>query len=180
MIGDFRKSIANVLSRTRAASDSLRDGVEDLRSKIADLSARRDEIKAQAPLRDVAVARATEFINNQKSLSETRSPGISRFLDGPTAYRPPEMLDRHDMLFRYLAPALVEAMTAEIDRQYETTAGISEEERERKLQEIDRELLDAELCEESIIRASEESGFTIFRRADADPRAVLAHADSLP
>ena len=56
---------------------------------------------------------------------------------------------------------------------------ISAEEREAALHRIDEDLLDLELAEEAAIRSAEAVGLHVQRRADADPRAVLAGDDAL-
>lgn len=52
--------------------------------------------------------------------------------------------------------------------------------RAKKLAAAEARLLEVELQEEAAIRALEAAGIAIERRADADPRALLANDDSLP
>lgn len=47
-------------------------------------------------------------------------------------------------------------------------------ERAKKVETVKAKLLAAELEEESLIRAAEDGGVEVLRRADADPRATLA------
>jgi hypothetical protein len=57
---------------------------------------------------------------------------------------------------------------------------VTDDERQRQLAKIDKDLLDLELLEESIVRAGTRAGFKVRRRPDSDPRAVLAHDNDLP
>jgi hypothetical protein len=58
--------------------------------------------------------------------------------------------------------------------------GLTDAKCEAKLTALDRELLDLELVEESLIRTAERGGFAIPRRHDANPLAVLADDSVLP
>ncbi len=77
-------------------------------------------------------------------------------------------------------PALAAAIKSEVSALYADKPGISEGDRLSQLEALDREASDAELTEESLIRAAESSGFPIPRRAGADPRAVLASGAAMP
>jgi hypothetical protein len=82
--------------------------------------------------------------------------------------------------FAYLAPMFGEVVKKRVADVYQNTAGITEAERQKQMEAVDRDLLDAELAEESIIRAAEASGFAILRRSNASPMAVLAADETLP
>lgn len=56
----------------------------------------------------------------------------------------------------------------------ETADGMGAADRSAELERIDTALLEAEQAEESAITEAEQRGHYITRRADADPRAVLA------
>ncbi len=180
MIDGVKKSFADLLKRTRSAGSELRDGVESIRKRIRTLSAQKAEIERLPPPFETACARVDELIEYTVGASMSRTPPPIRFTEGPKAYRVPQHVDREDLIAAYLAPQLAEAMKAEVATIYETRPGISDDERAERLRVIDRELLDAELAEESIIRTAEAAGFPIHRRPDADPRAVLAHDKVLP
>ena len=52
--------------------------------------------------------------------------------------------------------------------------GMPSAERSRRLAELDAQILAAEITEERVVEALEAAGVPVQRRADADPRAVLA------
>lgn len=51
---------------------------------------------------------------------------------------------------------------------------LAPEDRDARAAELEGELLNLELAEEAAIRRAEAAGLSVDRRADADPRAVLA------
>jgi hypothetical protein len=73
----------------------------------------------------------------------------------------------------------METVKAQVATIYQGNPGISESERQRRLEDVDRDLLDAELAEESIIRAAEASGFPVLPQ-QLDPQALLAADEALP
>lgn len=64
----------------------------------------------------------------------------------------------------------------DIDRLPQPTLAMSSKERAAKLLELEAELLACERAEESLVELSEEQGTPVYRRLDADPRAVLGLA----
>ncbi|NGM47951.1 hypothetical protein G5B31_20755 [Rhodobacter sp. SGA-6-6] len=58
--------------------------------------------------------------------------------------------------------------------------GMSDQTRAKRLTQAERDILEAELAEEAIIRQAEASGIAVARRPDASPIALLAAAASLP
>lgn len=75
---------------------------------------------------------------------------------------------------RYVAQLLGDQMQLQIAEFYAASSGIDEVERAKQLDELDAQLLQAELVEEGLIRSAENGGFAMSRRRDADVRAVLA------
>ena len=75
---------------------------------------------------------------------------------------------------------MIDRVSADIVELSRQAPGIDEKARQQKVDEIERELLDVELAEESIIRTAEASDFPIFRRATANPLVVLADDSTMP
>lgn len=148
-----------------------------IRDEIAAVNKEIREIKERPIGRDESFARVDAFIAHEQAnaggdmLHAMRLPGENNFL-----YTPPvERLVR-----TYLFPLLGEKLKAQILEAEKAEPGISEIERAKILDELDARKLQAELVEESIIRAAERAGFTMSRRANADPRATLAFDEDLP
>jgi hypothetical protein len=174
------KSVSALLSRTRSAGQELRDGVEGIRSKVAKLKAKKVEIESLPPTLDVALARVDGWVEHITYATRQRMIEPEHFVQSPLAYVAPGHPNLSDNFFAYLAPMFGEVVKKRVDDVYQNTAGITETERQKQLDAVDRDLLDAELAEESIIRAAEASGFPVLRRSNADPRAVLAADEALP
>jgi hypothetical protein len=77
-------------------------------------------------------------------------------------------------------PAIRHVIQGQIEDLTKARPGMSDAELAARLAELDREIVDAELAEESAIRSLEVAGVTVLRRPDADPRAVLAADGALP
>lgn len=147
------------------------------------MKAKKAEIESLAPTLDVALARVDSWVEYMTHMTRDRMVEPGRFAKSPMDYVSPEIHGHpniSDNFFAYLAPMFAEAVKEQVAAVYQSTAGITEEERAQRLEAIDRDLLDAELAEESIIRAAEASGFPVLRRSNADPRAVLAPDGALP
>lgn len=63
---------------------------------------------------------------------------------------------------------------AELTAQYRGREAMPRDQRAARIAEVEAELLDLETTEEAMIRQAERAGVEILRRANADPRAVLA------
>lgn len=175
-----KRSVEGLLKRTRDAGRELGDGLESVRRRVRDLQAQRSEIADLPPTQAVAFERIDEFVRGITTTARHRAPDPTRFVGPPAGYTAPRLVDLSDLFAAYMGPALADAMKAEVEDLYESTPGVTEDDRADRLEKIDGELLDAELAEESIIRAAEAAGFPMARRYDADPRVVLAHDKALP
>ena len=169
-----------LLARTKAANDELRDGLEATRARIAELTERRDELASARVSIEVARRRIDAFVERERAQPLLDSWGADHFTFGQADYRPPEIHDRLRFLYAHLLRVVGEEMKADLDELYGEAPVVDDAKREGELLKLEGELLDCELVEESVIRAAEAAGFPITRRADADVRAVLATADSLP
>ena len=70
--------------------------------------------------------------------------------------------------------AIEEMLTKKIDEHLnEHAPRLPSAERPARLEQIQRDIRELELEEEAVIRAAEDDGIEILRRADADPLVVL-------
>jgi hypothetical protein len=84
-------------------------------------------------------------------------------------------------LIAYLCrPQLIAAVNKEIDSLADDKSALSAKEREERAQTIQRDILEVEFEEESLVMQALENGLKIIRRSDADPRAVLGLSADMP
>ncbi|WP_367715144.1 hypothetical protein AB2N04_14675 [Nitratireductor sp. GISD-1A_MAKvit] len=173
------KRIKDLLAKTSRASSELRVGLTEARERIDALKAQREEIGHIPPTMSVVRRRVDAFAELVVERSTGMYPSPEHFLAGGD-YQQPNYFAMEDVLGRYLKRTLAASIMEEVESAVEEMELISEEEREARVAKIDSDILSAELAEEALIRAAEEAGFPVERRLDADPRAVLAPATSLP
>ena len=176
MLTSAKNSVSTLLSKTRSAGKDLSDGLESIRKRIRDLQDDRLTIEHSPPPQEVAFARVDAFVASLGGSTFS----AKAFAAGPESYSQPRPMDRVDPFIGWVSPHLAEAIKREVEALYQASPGMTDDERAARLEAIDREILDAELAEESLIRAAEAGGFLMARRYDADPRAVLADAGALP
>ncbi|MFC3165411.1 hypothetical protein [Ciceribacter thiooxidans] len=174
---NIRETIEKSRAASRGAMQEVREGISSIRARISSIN---DEIKkisrAHVPL-NVATARIDALVNEFKEKQAEALPLAERFLTPD--YTMPSF--RFDMIALFLAADSVgEHLKAQVREKVESAGSIDDAERHMRLADLDRQLLDCELSEESIIRQAEGMGFDVIRRPDADPRAVLAHDKVLP
>lgn len=75
--------------------------------------------------------------------------------------------------------ALRSVIVGQLEDLAQARPGMSDQDRQERLAEIDRAILKAELAEEAAIRALERQGVSIARRADLSPLIALAADDAL-
>ena len=71
-------------------------------------------------------------------------------------------------------------LNEEIELRCNDPHAITDEDRAKRVSELNAKILEAERQEEAIVCALESDGMTIARRPDADPRAILTLASTLP
>ncbi|MFK0331115.1 hypothetical protein ACIQUB_08330 [Rhizobium sp. NPDC090275] len=178
MANELRDKMRVFLSATKKAGKDLGDGIEALREQIVRLREQRGRLLSVPVNKTVALERAERWARSKVEIS-TIVDG-SMFVGASPNWRGPEMT-LEAAFGAFAGEFLINGVRRAVEHQYAAgLEGISEDDRVVKLMEIDRKLLDAELSEESIIRTAEAAGFPATRRADADPRAVLAHDEVLP
>lgn len=190
MNGIFSKLASNLggaLKNARSASRDMSDGISTLRDHIKQLKRQRDEVLAIDVTQDFAEARIDEWIDArvQRTINMLMGkhevpPQPGAFLVSPKNWTSPEA-DLLALMAFYLRDDLASAIKDRLGEFCgEDRKQISEDDRAARVAAIDRDLLDAELGEESIIRSAEKVGWIVTRRVDADPRAVLAADQDLP
>jgi len=156
------------------------DGLESIRSQIDDLKSERDDIESQPVDEASAQARAELWVSRVVANAREKAPGPDRFSWSPSNWRQPDSTEIADAVTAYQADALAIAVKQEVSDLYKTMQGLTDRQRELALADVDRKILELELAEEALIRGAEASNIPVNRRADADPRAVLAHHSVLP
>jgi hypothetical protein len=171
---------SQVARSAKAAGDGLRNSLAGIRTRILDLQDRRSSIEGQPASLEEAFDRLERWADVRSEWARSRLPTSEMFLAPPTRFQAPGVYSEEHAAMAFLKPLIVDALRKDIEHVFDNNPGISAEARAAALAAIDLELLDAELTEESIIRSAESAGFQIARRADADPRAVLADDRELP
>jgi hypothetical protein len=170
---------SNFAKRAKALNEELLQNLESIRDKITGLKDQRKLVEKQYVDKATALARVDVWTDVMVERARRYLPSVASFAGNNPHFRPPET-DFDAVVALALAPVIQERMRSQIEEFYGEEAGIPDAERKQLLSDADREILDLEMAEESIIRHAEGAGISINRRADADPRAVLAHVDALP
>ncbi|TBY93587.1 hypothetical protein E0H35_25680 [Rhizobium leguminosarum bv. viciae] len=176
-MSEVKKILGNALIATRSASKQLGEGITSIRDHIRALKQQRAEVTLLPVTKEAALQRIDIFIRHLTIDAMSIYPQATQF--ARPDYRQPG-INVAMLLAAQLGPRMADTLKADVERLYEQRPGITEEERVMRIREFDRKLLDAELTEESMIRAAETGGFPVLRRRDADPLAVLAHDKVLP
>ncbi|MGQ3211609.1 hypothetical protein [Shinella sp.] len=176
---NLKQKVATSLASARSAARDIARGVEEIRSQLLEVQERR-RAASNAPVDiETSLQRLDKYLDRLTRLAGERAPGPKAFMQSPPSYREPNA-GYSDIAFAYLDDLIRERMASGIKEAHANAVGLTESEREERLRAFDRDILDIELAEESLIRAAEAANFPIQRRAAADPRAVLAHDKVLP
>jgi hypothetical protein len=185
------------LAAMRAAPtpiNSLLEAIDDHREVIASLRAEREKVsRAPRPAAEILDALdahldklATDAVDGLNLNSMTNRAN-------PLALRLPFRTDREratidssaacsvllGLIIATSRPAIRSIIQGQLQDLTRGKEGMSDEALTARLAEIDREILSAELAEESAIRSLEVAGVTVLRRPDLDPRAALADDSAL-
>ena len=156
--------------------NSLRDQIEGFRDQIATLRVERRKVERALPDRRQALAAIERWQREAQARIEGQvdTASLLRPADGR-----PAIGARVDL--SQAAAAMAARELADLHRDAVEAAfvaagndGLDTEARAAKIASIDAEILAAGKGEEAAIRAAEVAGTPILRRADADPRIVLA------
>ncbi len=171
-------------------NDKQRAAVEKVRVQILDLKAERERFEDAPRAKSEALARMRKWVDEVMAPSgevsieafiTTFEPKtvIERVSTGMSNGGPSQIVGRAgvDSALCWLFGNMVkERLAAAISDYYaaRATEGVTTKERDAKLEELNKRLLDLEIEEERLICQGEEAGIFILRRADADPRALAA------
>lgn len=155
--------------------EDTRRELENTREAIAALKAEAADLQGQPVSRDEALAALDEWIARRARECE---PPVGNLLRGRpecdlTVLDAGGRRDAEAMLCAIVPDAVRDFVTPRIDAALDGQPTASAEERQRRLADIEAELLRLQNDEESIIQHLEDAGIPTARRADADPRAVL-------
>jgi hypothetical protein len=161
------------------------DVVSETRARIAELAADRQSI-LDAPVHSSRVkAKARALVDGMAAkpnpMAALEGDGDIELPAGPMEfitiggqsgnYRP--RFNAMGFLMWACREAVIEKMDAIIDEYADDACSLSDDERAKRLSEVDRTLLSAGRAEEFAIMQAQAAGVVIPRRADADPRCVL-------
>ena len=173
------------LARSHEAVSELRLAIESIRGEIARLREARNSIKTARISRDDAIRRIDAWIEKQRAELVTRlyiNDIVGPEVDGDVSFRDMS-IDQGRFSLQLAAAAggkeFKNFLISAIEKHLGADGGLPVDGREEKIEEIEGDLLDYELSEESLIRAAENAGFPVLRRAEADSRAVLASDGAL-
>lgn len=159
----------------------VRDEIDDLLDHVADIE--------QAPLPKSEMKRlAREQVKARAARANIEIGGLRngrpfRFGRGFAPEGVGSMTDDQigDIFARLAGAQMIAELDALIDAGDDAGIRLTPVEKSQKLAAAAAELLKAERTEEALIRVAEASGqMAIFRRSDADPRAVLGLGDDMP
>ncbi|OWY18253.1 hypothetical protein B6V73_00080 [Thioclava sp. JM3] len=164
MISQIKKPKGDVLGALDTARQKVQ-AIKAQRVKIDEASVSRAEV-------ETAVAEGLDHLSGLASTGLQLGHLVAGNAD---LFRPNfQTIDIAGLLIALNRNGIEAMIKRDLDRLYSDGDGVSEAERKSQLALLKEELLAAERAEEMAVRAAEEAGFDIVRRADADPRAVLA------
>lgn len=173
------KNVASLLSSTRSAGEELRKGIQNLRDHIEHLQGLKEEVLKRPVAYSVAEKRLDDWVAGQVMFARETATKPEAFVSSRPGWAPPRFPFVDSMIVA-LAAQIKQSMQEGLRELYEGLDWVDEADRQAEIAKLDQEILDAELAEESIIRTAEAAGFPVRRRAEADPRAVLATDEALP
>lgn len=162
----------NPISSAQTALDALHHELDGLRQRVADLKDERAGVEAMPATRaEAGKAIQAQVAAMGRDYAGRRAHVVARIGVEP-AHLTDLLADPNDLLglLALTAPdSLSNALVALVPED-----GISGKARADQLADLDARLLEAETSEERLIAGAERAGFSILRRADADPAAVLS------
>lgn len=161
------------------AERELTEGLTALRNRIRELQKARDDLLDARPTLESALARVDDWGDSLAVRARKQAPAPGDFVRGPVHYVTPPVGEL-SALTVFLGPLLVNAVKGQVRELYGESTGITEDDRQQQIEVIERDLLDTEMAEESLIRSAKRAGFPLLRRLDADRRAVNAPDSRLP
>lgn len=159
----------------------ITDAVAGIRRRIGKVETAIAEVDRSFCPRGMAVNRLDAWLDLCAARSQDLALGDLLSGEGQSGGQFFNVLPSSDLPFPFLVTCCRDQVRAvlikRIDAAYAKRPGMTADDRRQAIEKLKGERLDIEFAEESLIRAAERAGMTIARRADADPRAVLAAED---
>ncbi|MGE0082451.1 MAG: hypothetical protein AB7U81_14260 [Thiohalomonadaceae bacterium] len=171
--------------RMRAVFSDVTNELERVRSQIADLKARRDQVaNARLPKAEV-LARLNEFVDseaagfdaawhfvNPASSPDARMIDITGFEIGVSGEGHHRAADAGGLLC-WLMGDVVKKRLAELVNAADFSDAVPADKRAGMLRDLDEQIHALEIQEEALITDADAAGIELARRADCDPAIVL-------
>jgi len=170
------KSLKTTRGKAAKATAEAEAALEEIRQLRLRLLDQRDDLASRPLPLEHAVEAMEAALERQaeQAVADINMSGLMR----PGGREPSLNLDAHDRASLAFAAArkdIAALLRERLEARYESgPEPLSREQKAQKLAALDDEILSAELAEEACIRELEVAGIAFMRRADADPRALLA------
>ncbi|RAO75789.1 hypothetical protein [Dyella jiangningensis] len=173
-----------IASGVSASIDTLREKIDEIRERVSGLKSERVQVEQSSISKGEAMARLDEWladlrergrIATQCLMSRDRStPVIIHDANISEARRTVDMRDASSALVFLFHDSVRKTLAAEVETLYaDETDAVESKAYDKRLSDLDRDLLALEMEEERLISYAENAGVIIHRRADADPRVLL-------
>lgn len=170
------KRLQSLTSRVEKARNELLDSIADVRSELDKLKAERDRIASAPKTAEEIAAAVRQFLDAaQRDAQQTFIPTSFGTNSQDAASPEVNSLFRWDPVGALCALGLREAIEATLVERAQAACpdGIASEMRKAELARLDKQIADIERAEEQMLREADRAGFSIPRRIDADPAALL-------
>lgn len=177
LVGKVKARVAAIAKAMSSATSSI----AEIREMIAALKAEREAIRAApVPLSEAGAlidtmldrwAHASQFGGAERITAAAmcgQAPNIE--LHSPRSTLADTLALLSPLLHRHLREALISELEA---RYAESPPGLPAGERQRRLAELDSEIVRLEVLEEEAISVAAAGGLDVARRPDASPAALL-------
>lgn len=167
-----------------ASIDSLRERIDEIRRRVSDINEDRVKVEQSSVSKAEAMARLDDWLGDlrERGRVETRclmsrerfTPTIVHDANISEARRTVDMRDTSAALVFLFHDSVRKTLAAELDALYaDESDAVASSAYDKRLSDLDRDLLALEMEEERLIRYAENAGVIIHRRVDADPRVLL-------
>lgn len=159
--------------------DDLRGAVEEVRRTIASKQADHHRLRtappSEADLKSIAARMSVDLAEAGRPVIASAAGNIElRWRRGDSFHTPPRPKEVAAMLAWLWPDQMREAIERELlDRLTPEPHGVDAEERHAQMRVLEDEVLFLERVEEHLAAEAIKRGLEMFRRPDADPRAVL-------
>lgn len=172
-------AIEQARERVQAHKDAIQAAI-DAPFTSADVKRKmRAEVTALAESGRPSVAGAIDFGEPIK-FANAGQTFIGHTVAGEAVTSNEAAFDAQATLCWLFRDQIIAALDSEIDDVADDANALTTDERRKRIADAKKALLAAEREEEELVCMARESGLTVARRHDCDPRAILGLADSAP